>query len=47
MATVAIMVVVMHILDKSMNMRKKKNVPPITRKHVKNIYLGDGLGKLF
>ena len=26
---------------------KMKRVPPHTRKHVKNIYLGDGLGKLF
>ena len=46
MATVAL-VVMMHILDKSMNMRKKKSVLPHTREHVKNIYLGDGLGKLF
>ena len=47
MATVATVVVVMHILDKSMNMRKKKSVLPHTIEHDKNIYFRDGLGKLF
>ena len=46
MATVAT-VLVMHILDKSRNMRKKKSVLPHKREHDKNIYFRDGLGKLF